>query len=65
MPKALAREPFFVVFQKFSAAKNIMDKRGYQDFLSEIFCLRVPTIFVGEHFFAALEKNSGSEKLYG
>ena len=65
MPKIFARQPFSVVFQtNFGSEKN-MDKRGYQDFLSATFCLRVPKTFVGEHFFAAFEKNCRSEKLSG
>ena len=52
-------------FRNISVAKKILDKRGYQDFLSETFCLRVPKTFVAEHFFAAFEKNSGSEKVSG
>ena len=38
---------------------------GYQDFPSEFLCVTVPKKFVGEHFCAVFEKNSGSEKLYG
>ena len=65
MPKIFARQSFSVVFQtNFGSEKN-MDKRGYQDFLSATFCLRVPKTFVGEHFFAAFEKNCRSEKLSG
>ena len=51
---------------KFPVAKKFMDKKGgYENFASEFFCLTVPKIFVGEHFCAVLQKNSGSEKLYG
>ena len=35
-------------FRKFLLSKNFMHKRGYQDFLSTIFCLTIPKIFVRE-----------------
>ena len=37
-------------FRKILVAKKFMDKRGgeYQDIPSEVFCLTVPKIFVGE-----------------
>ena len=49
-------------FRKFLSSKNVSDKRegGYQDFLSKIFCLRVPKIFVGEPLSVSLI--SGIEK---
>ncbi len=49
-------------FRKSPAAKNIMDKRGLQDFLSETFCLTVPKITVGESF--RLSLISGIEKIW-
>ncbi len=49
--------------RKFLAAKKFMDKKAgeYQDFLSKIFCLTVPNIFVGEPFSVSLI--SGIEKI--
>ena len=40
--------------------RKSFEKRGYQDFMSKIFCLTVPKIFVGESFTVAL--TSGTEK---
>ena len=52
--------------RKFQVAKNSMDKRGgYQEFPMEIFCLTVPKNFVGEHFCAVFQKNSGRQKDHG
>ena len=50
-----------------------MDERGeqvgggkeYHVFLSNIFCLTVPKISVGEPFCAVFQKISGSQNLYG
>ena len=39
-----------LVLHKISLSKSFMHKRGYHDFLSEIVCLTVPKIFVGEPF---------------
>ena len=54
-------------FRNVPVAESIRDEGGgvYQDFPSNIFCLRLPKNSVGEHFCAVFEKNSGSEKLYG
>ena len=38
---------------------------GYQDFPSQNFRFTVSKNFVGEHFGAMFEKNSGSDKIYG
>ena len=58
--------PSLLCLRNFPVAKNSMDKKGgYEDYPSEILCLTLPKIFVGEHFCAVLQKNSGSEKLYG
>ena len=49
-------------FRKFPVAKKFMDKRGrgeYQDFPSEVFCLTVPKIFVGEPFTVSLISGIG------
>ena len=58
-------------FRKILVAKKFMDKRGggevsrCQDFLSKVFCLKVPKIFVGEPFsvllFWGVEKIRASE----
>ena len=57
----------FLCFTKFLVSKKFMDKRGgggreYHDFLSKIFCLTVPKIFVGEPFSVSL--TSGIEKIF-
>ena len=66
MPKTFAKEPFVLCFTRLLLAKKIMDKGGgYPDFPSGNFCLTMQKIFAGEPFCAVLEKNSGSEKLYG
>ena len=55
-------------FRKFPVAEKCMDQRRggeYQAFPSKTFCLTVPKIFVGEHFCAAFQKFSASEKVYG
>ena len=57
----------FLCFTKFLVSKKFMDKRGgggreYHDFLSKIFCLTVPKIFVGEPFSVSL--TSGIEKFF-
>ena len=51
-------------FRKFPVAKKFMDKRGggYEELTSKIFCLTVPTNFVGELFSVSL--TSGIEKFY-
>ena len=47
-------------------AKNSMDNKGcYQDFPSKNFCLTMPNSFVGEHFCAVFQRDSGEEKDYG
>ena len=52
--------------RKIPASKNCLDnKRDYQNLPSELLCFTVPKNFVGEHFCAVFEKNSGSEKLFG
>ena len=53
-------------FRKLPLAKKIRDKRGViKVFHRQNFCHTVQKNFVGEHFCAAFEKFSGSEKLYG
>ena len=42
-----------------------MLQRDMSLFSVENFCLTVPQKFVGEHFCAVFQKNSGSEKIYG
>ena len=37
-------------FHHFRVPKKFMNKRGYQDFPSKVFCLTVPKFFVGEPF---------------
>ena len=53
------------VSENFRQRKRLWIRGGYQDFLSENFCLTVPKRFLGEHFCAAFEKASDSEELYG
>ena len=53
------------VSDNFRWRKRLWIRGGYQDFPSQNFCLTVPKSFVGEHFYAAFEKISCSEKLYG
>ena len=46
--------------------RKILGLRGlYHEFRSKVFCLRLPKHFVGQLFYAVLQKNSGSEKVYG
>ena len=50
-------------FTKFTVAKRIMNRGGYQDFSWKTFCLTVPKIFPGGnplvlHFFSGMEKVS-------
>ena len=48
--------------------KKLYASEGYVtifDFLSEIFCPKVPKVFAGEPFCAVFQKISGSEKVYG
>ena len=54
--------PSVLCFRKFPVAKKFMDKRGYQDFSSKIFCLTVPKNAVGEPF--SLSLVSGIEKVW-
>ena len=57
-------KPFVLCFRKFPVAKNFMHEREgeYQDFPSNVFCLTVPKISVGEPFSVSL--SSGIEKFY-
>ena len=52
-----------LVFHYFRVSRNFKDKRGYKDFLRNLFCLTVPKSFVGESFTVSL--NSGVEKFFG
>ena len=56
-----------VCFRKFPVAKKFMDKsgEGYQEFLSNFFCLTMAKTFVEEPFCRVFQKISGSEKVYG
>ena len=50
----------------FSGFRNFFSFRGFcRDFLSKLFCPHVPKNFVEEHFCAAFQKYSASEKVYG
>ena len=53
-------------FRKLPVANMNMDKRGrgYEDFPSKVFCLRVPKILVVENICAVFRKNSVGKKLY-
>ena len=55
------RKGTLLCFTKFVVTKKFTDKRGdYQDFASKVFCLTVPTTFVGEFFSVSII--SGIEK---
>ena len=59
------RRGTLLCFTKFLVSKKVVDKRGgggreYHDFMSKIFCLTVPKIFIGESFGVSLI--SGFEK---
>ena len=52
--------------RKFRVSKNVKDKReGDHVFLSKIFCLTVPKLFVGGPFCAVFQKYSGIAEIYG
>ena len=58
-------KPFIVSL--FSGMEKVFPSEGFVtifDFLSKLFCLTVPKIFVGEHFCAVFHKFFGSEKVY-
>ena len=58
--------PFVLCFRKLPLAKEIKNERGViKIFHRQKICLTVPERFLREHFCAAFEKISGSEKLYG
>ena len=40
-------------------------RKGVSQFSVENICFTMPKIFVGEHFYAVSQKNSGSQKFYG
>ena len=65
MPKKFVGELFCAVFQKISGSQKVYGKEGggeCQVFPSEVFCLTVPKIFVGEPFTVSLI--SGIENFY-
>ena len=58
--------PFVLCFRKLPLAKEIKNEKGViKIFHRQKICLTVPERFLREHFCAAFEKISGSEKLYG
>ena len=64
VPKNFVGEPFRVSL--ISGIGKILCFRGLcHDFPSKIFCLTVPKHFVEEPFYAAFQKISGGEKVYG
>ena len=56
MPKIFVVEPFSALCQKFSGSEKVYVNEGgvVSRFLSKIFCLTQPKIFVGEPFSVSL-----------
>ena len=61
VPKNSVGEPFSVSL--ISGSEKVFASEGCQDFLSKIFCPRVPKQFVEQPFCAVFQKISGSQKI--
>ena len=62
-PKNSVGDTFSV--SPFSVKRIVYASEGCHDFLSKVFVSQYRKKTVEEHFCAVLQKNSGSEKLYG